>query len=279
MWLVAEILKQLPGQLRAEVPVAAGCVFALIAYICVCWTSDGRRVFEVLLRRKGREGWTELPTPLRKIYHIPDDKGGRVKNRHVRQLFWETVRLVAVRGTIEGMMAPRHPKFGKRMKRFWCQVKTARYFTIYRKLTCIAGGWAQTEKTYNSRCILGFEPEILFLNGTVAHALFVAAAGHELAHIAQEARDQTLRREGITQGTNAEKLRKISRIIWTEIEAHSLFPLFPVTFLGLVGLVIFAMKPRMMATFLFDYHRASAFFLIAALSLYLYFRRHALFYK
>src|SRR4051812_10285950 len=99
-------------------------------------------------------------------------------------------------------------------------VKGATYYLLYRRMSWLAGA-AQTEGPRTSRCVLGMEPAYIIIQRIRADTI-----GHELIHVAQEARGEELRKEWAVRSL----WQAFGDELAMETEAWFLFRLVPTLF-------------------------------------------------
>ncbi len=199
-------------------------------------------ILRVLPGRKPKPGWVQLPTPKRYcVYHKPDDfsANGRVAKLFQHAIVVDEKRIskriisrVLVKGLkgdkerIESLRTERSLKWG----RLVAESETS-CFVVYPCKPFVVIGWAQSKNAHTSDCILGLEGFILQCAEIILlRHLTLSTMGHELVHVAQEARggiptrtEMPLRDEWLEKGGFWKWLR-------IESEAWSMFPLSCLTF-------------------------------------------------
>jgi hypothetical protein len=180
-------------EIRAMVVIVA----LLFLYSLICWRSNGRRLWTILfpwMGGKARAGWTRLATPRRCIFYDTNDK---YEHELVKSRFIEHSQRIEelIEGVLRKDLGANTQPLNVLKQRWRCLVDGAGYYSIRRQIPLFAGGWAQTRTPSNSKCILGLEPLYCLFKPIAEDAI-----GHELVHVAQEAREQGLRKEWFVTG-------------------------------------------------------------------------------
>jgi hypothetical protein len=210
----------------------AAFLLSLVAYWLCWWTKKGKRVgCHLLPIRPALSGWERLSTPRNRrcLYCRPSEEmlNDRIRNKFLRTAGSNEVA-AKIRIALQEDLAWQDRSHATQLFARWGQLLEEAYICqIYSTMPLATGGWAQSLSGETSDCILGLEWFYSKLGKWTTQAI-----GHELIHVAQEARDGALRREWSRQ--------PISWGIMIEAEAHYHFRLWPYTFLGIaVTLVLF----------------------------------------
>ena len=226
--------------LRAAL-VFLGLVLLLIVHWLASWTPDGRRNWAKIFRLKsGRPGWKRLctPPPHKTVYFSKDDISA---NTRIAGLAKRVAAMPWVEDEIKKVLNKRASwyEFNNRYRKWEQLVEDAMYLQVYRRFPGIAGGWAQSKTNRTSDCVLGMESLWLRLGTLTDHSI-----GHELVHLAQEARDGALREEWKKHGW-----LDSAKMVWRiEGEAIACFPRPPLALIISAAIVVVvAFFPQMWA--------------------------------